>query len=971
MSALEQAIEAIRKIPSDRVAILTVFVTVVGGFVLNHIILPLGKTAFRKISGWIYPYLSGFFVLDRIWSLPRYVRAAEKEVAVLSNPWLSSAQKLDDIYVPVHSTGGESPHSQNKLETRPELNGLFATRPHLVLVGPPGSGKTTGLKSIALNCIRGVHRPGFASSRLSRTPPLLPVFLRLRRLAEAETSLTDFVEQHFAERGFPHGRRLIEKLEREGRLVFLLDGLDEVEQTQRYKIVGLVNDLFRAQQQQKRACPIVVTSRPNVYSEEFSDFAGRSVEVADFDAADIKKFVANFTFRPPKTRGRLLAAIQQRPPLQQICRNPLMLTIVTSLYAETDYSLPDSREEFYRRCIEALLQKWDDHKNIEHRNRIRFDRKEAFLQELAYNAIQGARFDWRDDEVFADIEAFLKQRSYDNVEPERFRFELLSSGLIIRLPTGENQFAHKTLAESLAAAYMRSRSETLQQHWSASSSSWLEVVSLYVADSRTPEKEIEQLLETARARGDINSFLILAGEAHTVPDHLKRIIPDILETFQPRWNELEDRAVIGLCELGQFARASIELMLKDPNAIVRARTLRALGVSSGSWTSTVLANELQDPNNARFARSALIGMGETALPVLRELLLRPTSEHPALFNQVLSMLQEIGGFPALETCFAVFSGQDKDSFPRAALACATLLADPGTREAFEGKITDFAIPAALYPPKSFVHWAAAWIPAERLTTRELYAFLISMLCQESLLSNCEPTDLAKIAPRILLPVILHSYYKFRTWPHGEMPPTTKLWRVISGNDKSDLLRGELAELAPEATDRPAATLIEKRPLWGDVHFPSESDIKVPTLAVWRTVAFCGLVAAGFILLRYMASISPSNSAHTRAFWEIPIETYFYYISRFILPVAWMLMVVGWFWGITHEGETDFYVCLWGALFLTVLVANAVVGGYDWIFILAPSLLFLFQRGKVLVLYRRSNPLTRLCETLERRRPQIA
>ena len=107
------------------------------------------------------------------------------------------------------------------------------------------------MKSIALRCLDGQHDGGLRWPLLRRTAPLVPVFVRLRQLAESEKSLPDFLAEHFEKRHFPRAARLIQKLDAAGRLVFLLDGLDEVEDRQRPALFETVRELFRVQRQSK------------------------------------------------------------------------------------------------------------------------------------------------------------------------------------------------------------------------------------------------------------------------------------------------------------------------------------------------------------------------------------------------------------------------------------------------------------------------------------------------------------------------------------------------------------------------------------------------------------------------------------------------------------------------------------------------------------------------------------------------
>lgn len=106
-------------------------------------------------------------------------------------------------------------------EVRSErVPGLEAVKKHskLMILGKPGAGKTTFLKHVALQCING----NFENTRI-------PLFVTLKDFAEADNqpNLLEYLTQTFTD--VFKDSQITEQLIEQGRLLVLLDGLDEVQ----------------------------------------------------------------------------------------------------------------------------------------------------------------------------------------------------------------------------------------------------------------------------------------------------------------------------------------------------------------------------------------------------------------------------------------------------------------------------------------------------------------------------------------------------------------------------------------------------------------------------------------------------------------------------------------------------------------------------------------------------------------------
>lgn len=940
-------------------AVTLAFLLGIGRYVLVPCLSVLGRIIVR----WLYPVLSGAVILDRVWSLPKYRKAIEHRVSEITNPWLNEGQRLSDVFVPV-SVG--LPESGTD---RLELGNLFFKFPRIVIIGDPGSGKTTGLKAIALRCLRGELLS--VSKR-----QLLPVFISLRRLAESKKPLEEYILDEFTLLDFPNASRSYRRLRKQGRLVFLLDGLDEVEEAERSGVFQQVQMLIECQNSDAQRCHILLTSRPVGYDHQLQGAVDRTVRVADFTPADIRKFIDNWEFQAPKSQADLFDSIVTRQPILALCKNPLMLTIVAYLYGNTQYELPHSRDEFYKICLEALLRNWDAAKNIDSRNKIPAARKSAFLERFAFKALKEAKLEFREIELIEQIEAFLLERKYTEVSPERFLLELRRSGLLASLPTGEIFFAHKTLAESLAASHLRNRTAELSDLWKRKPDAWLEVCSLYVADPATDLCDIGILIDDARSTDNWNGALILAGEAHSCPDAQRRWIVEELLPNQSLWPSYDQRAVSALAELSdEEARKVLTIMLRSSDAAVCIRALRTLGLVREEWATRLIVAALTDKTTGAVASETLAQMGPDAIAIVRDLL-SPPAVDALTARACLNVLNAVRGAQAIPLILPLLCHANVAVAQHAAMVASEMLSDRRLRQEFEIMDQDKFSQTLTDDARAISDWAVPWVKSVKHTHRAVYAQLISKLrdriVRREALEHLEP-----LAARLLIPAFICA-------------ESGVLGRYV------ELVRSRISRTSVFPTNLETGTAFPKlaaiceglfirgdlRELWSRVGGGDRKDIELRGASL---VLFC--------LLSIMISTAPLGFAIALArvsgWWASPlglILIFFliWYAFEKELMIYLILCPIIAFPGIflkkviiekpysVNWRDTEEVMSALLVLFLVGTIGADMfgaftMGGYWWICILPLliSLWFEYEAPQTLILVKRSNPLRKLLTLAEK------
>ncbi len=239
----------------------------------------------------------------------------------------------------------------------------------LVLLGAPGSGKTTLMNYLALKIAqRKLSDLGFNQNNINTNT--IPIFIRIRELAQQDKiDILEYIEEYAAKNlqvnDLPNGcfKHWLEK----GDVVILLDGLDEVAQeNQQVKVVEHIESFLEEFSRNH----VIITSRPAGYERGYFRVDGfPHYEIQAFDDQKIKRFINQWyeSHCDDKTEALrqteyLEAAIARQDRIKLLARNPLLLTII-ALINRVGARLPRQRYKLYEKAVETLLTAWDISKN--------------------------------------------------------------------------------------------------------------------------------------------------------------------------------------------------------------------------------------------------------------------------------------------------------------------------------------------------------------------------------------------------------------------------------------------------------------------------------------------------------------------------------------------------------------------------------------------------------------------------------
>ncbi|WP_009964892.1 NACHT domain-containing protein [Verrucomicrobium spinosum] len=396
---------------------------------------------------------------------------------------------------------------KSKIET---LHGIDAANrfQRLLVVGHPGGGKSTYLRRVGWECLRshGILKERH-SGKARYEHALLPVLLEMKRFRSGEsTTLIELLTNELVNCGFPESEAMVEGLLEAGKLLILLDALDEVAQDRVESTVEQALELVRRYPE----CRFIISCRVAFQHDYFSNF--QDVTLLDFTDGQIDHFITNWFSsaeqRAEKIAERFIRQLhdQEHAATLELARSPVLLGYLCMVYDRTLTPFTN-RAEIYRRALDIYLEEWNArelkkahagrvHAMLPHETELRM------LAHIAYHALKQEKFFLTKDEWMNAIQGYVSGlvEKPKGVSPaDLLNGIAVSQGLVVQRTHLDWSFSHLTLQEYLAAFHIDQADlieETVECH--LGEDRWLEVF-LILAGMR-PARLLRAMVRIANLR---------------------------------------------------------------------------------------------------------------------------------------------------------------------------------------------------------------------------------------------------------------------------------------------------------------------------------------------------------------------------------------------------------------------------------------------------------------------------------------
>jgi hypothetical protein len=355
------------------------------------------------------------------------------------------------------------------------INGFLVANDaqYLMVLGTPGSGKSTFLRHIGLEALKGDR--GIFKHKC------IPVLLELKLFSENASDLIKAISDELQNFGFPESNEFAIRLLEQGKILLLLDGLDEVPKKCQNVLIQKIQNLTTKYDKNR----YIVSCRTAAHESSWPRF--RYIELADFNDAQIKQFIDRW-FHIVLNKNEKFAEIcwetiksTENSTIRELASTPLVLTFLCKVY-DPEKGFPEDRATLYQKILDKFLHDWSIEKRVQQDilyPDLNPELEKEFLSKIAYQGFVNDQLLFTQDELLKSIKEFFS----DIVDkPRYFNAKVILNAISIQqgvlVERAENifSFSHLTIQEYLTAHYIYQNSQLLQ-----------DLVAQYLCDQRWHE----------------------------------------------------------------------------------------------------------------------------------------------------------------------------------------------------------------------------------------------------------------------------------------------------------------------------------------------------------------------------------------------------------------------------------------------------------------------------------------------------
>ncbi|MEI2310034.1 NACHT domain-containing protein [Bacillus nitratireducens] len=329
---------------------------------------------------------------------------------------------------------------------------FFKNHSKLLITDSAGMGKSTFLKFLFLSSIRQQIQ--------------IPVFIELRRLNINHSVIDEIYKKiNFISADFT--KEHIIELIKDGDFLFFLDGYDEIPGNDRDKVSSDLKQFISYGNKNR----FIITSRPH-HGLHFSDF--EKFEIVGLQKEESFELIEKYdNVSGYKLHENLVKTIDNaKGQFDEFLENPLYVSLLYLTY-RNKHELPLTQASFYRHVYDALYSDHDLTKEDGYKRQILSglskDELDSFLQQFAFQCIEGGINDFEKDHLLNALKEVLKDSVLERkIEPSKVLVDIIQNVPLLIKEGSSYKWIHKSFMEYFAAKYIsidRDKVEFLEGLW--------------------------------------------------------------------------------------------------------------------------------------------------------------------------------------------------------------------------------------------------------------------------------------------------------------------------------------------------------------------------------------------------------------------------------------------------------------------------------------------------------------------------
>jgi hypothetical protein len=410
-------------------------VSIASSDLARKILEPLASKLFSEVTG----------IAKDKWR--RYTNSFERYLAEVENKhkyfssqvFANEGQLLENYYIPLTlQKAGSAANTKKRIVVDAYPIDLIDVYKDVLIVDTAGMGKSTLLKFIFLRSL------GFGRA--------IPIFIELRKISK-EKNLQNFMLEELKLVNDDGNKRLLEQCLHEGIFTFFLDGFDEIPDDDKKFVSEQILQLKEASNSSR----FILSSREEQSLSYLAEFHRFNIKpLSKEEAFDLIKKISP----DAKIAHSLIEKVKAQPQesLSEFLVNPLLVSLLVKSFLHSPI-LPVRLSEFYRQVFDALFQTHDAKKELggfsrRKRSGLDLDRFHKTLRALGVLSYQASKLEFSVDELLTQIDLAKVVTSDSSYSASSFRHDLLHAVPLFVQEGNSSRWAHRSLQEYFAAAFI-------------------------------------------------------------------------------------------------------------------------------------------------------------------------------------------------------------------------------------------------------------------------------------------------------------------------------------------------------------------------------------------------------------------------------------------------------------------------------------------------------------------------------------